>query len=76
MAPLFFVCPKTNQQAPTGIQTDVQSLSASWKAVLKVNCPRCGKVHNISVRETYIDNALVAAADRLRTIDIFSPRAL
>jgi hypothetical protein len=38
MAPLFFTCPKTNQQAPTGIETDVQSLSASWKATLKVNC--------------------------------------
>ena len=66
MAPLFFICPKTDQQAPTGIETDVQSLSASWKAMLKVNCPYCGKVHEISVRETYIDFALDAAVDRLR----------
>ena len=45
MAPLLFICPKTNQQAPTGIETDVQSLSAAWKATLKVNCPCCGEVH-------------------------------
>jgi hypothetical protein len=68
MAPLFFICPKTNQQAPTGVETDVQSLSVSWKAVLKVNCPHCGEVHHISVRETYIEGALFAAVDRPRQV--------
>ena len=66
MGPLLFICPKTNQQAPTGIKTDVQSLSAAWKATLKVNCPYCRKVHEISVRETYIEGALDDAADQLR----------
>jgi hypothetical protein len=65
MASLLFVCPNTNQQAPTGIETDVQSLRASWKATLKVNCPYCGEVHEISVRETYINGALSDAAGRL-----------
>jgi hypothetical protein len=58
MASLFFTCPTTHQQAPTGIETDVQSLGASWRAMLKVNCPYCGGVHEISVRETYINSAL------------------
>jgi hypothetical protein len=66
MAPLLFICPKTNQQAPTGIETDVQSLSASWKALLKVNCPYCGEVHEISVREMYIDGVLSDVVDGLR----------
>jgi hypothetical protein len=65
MTTLLFVCPKTNQQAPTGIETDVQSLSASWKAKLKVNCPHYGQVHEISVRETYLNGALDAATNRL-----------
>jgi phage FluMu protein Com len=65
MAMLLFTCPKTNQQAPTKIETDVQSLSASWKATLKVNCPHCGEVHEISVRETYINGALNDAADQV-----------
>jgi hypothetical protein len=63
MAPLLFVCPKTNQQAPTGIQTDVQSLSAAWKVTLKVDCPYCAEVHEVSVRETYVDAALSNVAD-------------
>ena len=68
MAPLLFVCPKTNQQAPTGIETDVQSLSASWKAKLKVNCPYCGGVHEISVRETYLNGVLEDTGDGLRQV--------
>lgn len=58
MASLLFTCPTTHQQAPTGIETDVQSLQAAWKAMLKVKCPYCGEVHEISVRETYINGAL------------------
>jgi phage FluMu protein Com len=58
MAPLLFICPETNQQAPTGIETDVQSLQAVWKETLKVKCPHCGEVHEISARETYLKGAL------------------
>ena len=65
MASLLFICPKTSQQASTGIETDVKSLSASWRSILKVPCPRCGGVHEISVRETYINGALDDAAKRL-----------
>jgi hypothetical protein len=68
MGPLLFVCPKTNQQAPTGIETDVQSLSSSWKAILKVNCPYCGRLHEISVRETYLNGALSDTGDGLRQV--------
>ncbi len=53
MASLFFTCPTTHQQAPTAIETDVQSLRAAWKATLNVKCPNCGEVHEISVRETF-----------------------
>jgi hypothetical protein len=66
MPPLLFICPKTNQQASTGIETDAQSLSASWRATLKVNCPYCGEVHEISVRETYINGVLQDAVDQFR----------
>jgi hypothetical protein len=68
MAPLLFTCPKTSRQAPTGIETDVQSLSASWKVMLKVKCPHCGEVHEISVRETYINGALSDASRRLHGV--------
>jgi hypothetical protein len=68
MAPLLFVCPNTNQQVPTGIETDAQSLQAAWKATLKVKCPYCGEMHEISVRETYINGALSDVADRSRRV--------
>ena len=38
-------------------ETDTQSLQAAWKATLKVKCPHCSEVHQISVRETYINGA-------------------
>jgi hypothetical protein len=63
MAPLFFTCPTTHREAPTGIETDVQSLQAAWKATLKIKCPYCGEMHQISVRETYINGALKDATD-------------
>jgi hypothetical protein len=66
MGPLLFTCPDTNQQAPTGIETDVQSLRASWALTLKIDCPQCGKVHEVSVRDAYINGALDDAANSLR----------
>jgi hypothetical protein len=68
VASLLFICPKTRQQASTGIETDVQSLRAAWSKKLKVHCSLCGEEHEISVRETYIKGALHDATDRLRRI--------
>ena len=58
MASLFFTCPTTHLRAPTGIETDLLSLQATWKAMMKVKCPHCGQIHELSVRETYINGAL------------------
>ena len=58
MPSLFFICPKTRQQADTGILTDVESLRDTWSMTLNVNCPHCGEMHAVSVRETYIDDAI------------------
>ena len=66
MASLFFTCPTTHQQAPTGIETDVQSLRAVWNSTLKINCSYCGKVHEISAREAYINGALDDAVEQRR----------
>ena len=67
MSSLFFICPKTLQQAPTGIETDAQSLRAAWSKKLKVQCPCCRETHEMLVRETYIENTLRDAVDRLRS---------
>jgi phage FluMu protein Com len=36
--------------------------------MLKVKCPHCGEVHEISVRETYINGALSGASRRLHGV--------
>ena len=66
MPALFFTCPTILQRAPTGIETDVKSLRASWSKNLKVNCPLCGEVHEISVRETYTDGVMRDAIEAFR----------
>jgi hypothetical protein len=66
MPALFFTCPKTQRRAPTGIETDVQSLRSSWSKKLKVNCSLCGQVHEMAVREVYTDGVLWEATDAFR----------
>jgi transcription elongation factor Elf1 len=68
MAVLFFTCPNTRQRAPTGIETDVQSLRATWSERVKIHCSLCGGVHEMSVRETFVDSALLDATDRMRRV--------
>jgi hypothetical protein len=58
MTILSFACPKTNEQVPTGIATDAQSLSSRWRTTVKINCPHCGDTHEILVCETFMNAAL------------------
>jgi hypothetical protein len=66
MPSLFFTCPKTRQQADTGIMTDAESLRDTWSMTLNVNCPHCGQMHAVSVRETYIDAAIRSVSESAR----------
>ena len=69
MSQLLYTCPKTQRRIPTGVATDFESLRVSWTKTLKLNCPLCGGVHEICIRETYTDGALFDATDQ------FSPLA-
>jgi hypothetical protein len=66
MASLLYTCPITRRRVPTGIETDVESLRASWSKRLTIHCSQCGKPHEFSVRDTYIEGALDDAAERSR----------
>jgi hypothetical protein len=66
MSLLLFTCPNTHHRASTGIETSVESLRDCWRRTVKVDCPYCGRRHNISVRKTYVDAALHDAVDRLQ----------
>jgi hypothetical protein len=37
---------------------DVQGLRQYWKLTLKLDCPHCDDVHDVRVREVYIDSAV------------------
>ena len=65
MSPLLYTCPKTDQRARSGINTDVQSLRAAWSKTLKVKCLCCGEEHRISVRETFVEGTLNDAGETL-----------
>jgi hypothetical protein len=55
---MLVTCPTTKQRLSTGIHTDAKSLQACWKQVLSIKCPHCKEVHEISVRQAYLQGAL------------------
>jgi hypothetical protein len=55
---LTFTCPKTKERTPTRVEADARTLRASWKSRLLVKCPSCGGVHEISVRDAYLNGAI------------------
>jgi len=58
VAVLQFTCPNTNRRAPTGVEMDVQSLRAHWRSTLRCDCPHCHDVHDICVRDVYLNGAV------------------
>src|SRR5262245_50608912 len=59
MPSLLYTCPTTRHKASTGIEMSVESLRKCWRMAVRVNCPHCGQVHEISVRETYVDTGFL-----------------
>ena len=63
MVSLLYTCPATHRRVPTGIETDAESLRASWSTRLTIHCSQCGKPHEFSVLETFIAGASDDAPD-------------
>lgn len=58
VASLLFTCPNTSRKLSTGVEMDVPGLRAHWNSTLRLDCPHCRDVHDISVRQVYMDAAL------------------
>jgi hypothetical protein len=58
VARFLFTCPNTSRKASTDVEMDVQGLRQYWKQTLKFDCPHCDGVHDVRVREVYIDSAV------------------
>jgi len=58
VASLLFTCPNTSRKLSTGVEMDVPGLRAHWNSTLRLDCPHCRDVHDIAVRQVYMDAAL------------------
>lgn len=45
MSTIFFICPKTNHRADSGIETDDRSRSMLSNNAVRIVCSQCGETH-------------------------------
>src|SRR5262245_44740007 len=64
MPSILFTCPTTQRKASTGVLMNAQTLQKRWQETLEIRCPHCCEIHEISVRQTYIEMTLDDAEDR------------
>ena len=64
MGVLSIRCPKTGQSAPTGIDTEYESLVTSWDRSLSIDCFHCGETHDVKIRDAFIAAAISDEAIR------------
>lgn len=55
---LTFICPATNQQCECDVATDAATLAKVWKMTKDIKCRICGEMHQIIIREAFIDMAM------------------
>ena len=58
MGPLLVQCPNTFALINTGVETDAASLAVAWSSALRLDCPHCNEVHEVRVREAYLQDVM------------------
>jgi hypothetical protein len=58
MGILSVYCPVTTKPIQTGVDTEYKDLVRGWDVLIKVNCPHCGSVHEVKVRDAFIADAI------------------
>ena len=51
MPAIFFICPVTGREVPSGIETDEHSFDSMTAQKITLLCPHCGKSHNWQMGE-------------------------
>ena len=51
MPAIFFICPVTRREVPSGIETDEHSLDSMAAQAITLLCPHCEKPHSWKMRE-------------------------
>lgn len=55
---LMFRCPATNRQCECDVATDSTNLAKAWKTTKHIKCRICGEMHQIKIREAFVDMAM------------------
>ena len=58
MLQIMFVCARTGQFVPTGIETDLDTFMALPEVLSLSRCPACGRSHYWTKSETWISDSL------------------
>jgi len=56
---LKFRCPTTNQQCECDVATDAANLAKFWKVIKDIKCRICGGMHQIRIRDAFLDMAML-----------------
>ena len=55
---LMFRCPTTNRQCKCDVATDAATLAKVWKMTKDIKCRICGEMHQIKIRDAFLDMAM------------------
>jgi hypothetical protein len=55
---LMFRCPTTSRQCECDVATDPANLAKVWKLTKDIECRICGAMHQIKIRDAFIDMAI------------------
>jgi len=55
---LMFRCPTTNRQCKCDVTTDAANLAKVWKMTKDIKCRICGEMHQIKIRDAFLDMAM------------------
>jgi hypothetical protein len=58
---IIFTCPVTNEDVPSGIETDQTSLDQMAPEEITLVCPHCGRPHTWQIRQGRLENAFPEA---------------
>ena len=59
MASLVFACPSTGREFSSGIHTDLENLARVEQIPVRLQCPICGKTHQLIAKNGYLQENAV-----------------
>jgi hypothetical protein len=55
---LTFRCPTTHRQFECDVATDAANLAKIWKMTKGIKCKICGEMHQVKIRDAFLDMAI------------------